>query len=521
VSSEYAALVGYVEACRAAGRPDEADGALREIVRLNPREHYAWALLGMAALRRGEPAAALADLECAARLDRGNAQYHNLCGVALGELGRYDEALASLRKALRARPDYAEAHYNAGKVHEKRGDLAASCAAFRRAAAIDPRYPGARHMLGRALLRAGELDEARRVLEAAVAADPGDEWSAVLLGRVLAAARGVEAGLAAWRAAVARLPASGMLARELAHGLLAAGDFAAGWAAYLRRDVSGPAPRAVLPARLPADLAGRTLALQPEQGLGDILFFLRFARLLEQRRARLVVVAPAKLRPLLERCAGFDAVVEQGADAPSDAEPVLIGDLPFLAGADEAVAPLALRARPDRIDDWRARLAAFGAAPYVAVTWRAGTDFRRRAEFGANIRSLFKEAPLDALVGAVKDRPGSIVSVQRQPDPGETEAVARRLGRPVLDAAAMNDDLEDALALLEVLDDYVCVSNTNVHLRAGLGKVGRVLVPYPAEWRWMAGGGESPWFPGWRVHRQSADQSWRAAFDVEKKEHGR
>lgn len=70
------------------------------------------------------------------------------------------------------------------------------------------------------------------------------------------------------------------------------------------------------------------------------------------------------------------------------------------------------------------------------------------------------------------------------------------------------------LALVGLLDDYVCVSNTNVHLRHALGKDYRVLVAHSPEFRWMAEGGESPWFPGTTVYRQAAAGDWDTALDT-------
>lgn len=499
---EYAELVRHVEACRARGRLDEADGALRAIVQANPREHYAWGLLGLAALQRGEPEAAFAPIERAIALDRANPQYLNLLGVAYGELGRFDEARGALRKALRAGPTYAEAHYNLGKVFDKLGDQVAARDAFRRAAALDPRYPGARYMHARALFRLGEFDQASAVLERAIADDPADDWCIVMLGRVLAAARGHAAAIDLYRSAARRLPASGMVARNLAHALLATGEFREGWTAYVRRDCAGPAPRAKLPERLPADLAGRTLCLRPEQGLGDILFFLRFAGAAAARGARLAVIAPPKLASVLRRSVLFARVTRDDEPIGGAGElDIAIPDLPYVLDAADTPAALPLAALPERIDAWRARLAAYGPAPYVGVTWRAGTDFRRRAEFGANVQLLFKEVPSDRLAGALRGAPGTLVSLQRQADPGEVDAFAVAAGRSVLDAGGIAEDLEDALALLAVLDTYVGVSNTNMHLRAGLGGVAHVLVPYPPEWRWMAEGDCSPWFPGYPVYR--------------------
>jgi hypothetical protein len=90
--------------------------------------------------------------------------------------------------------------------------------------------------------------------------------------------------------------------------------------------------------------------------------------------------------------------------------------------------------------------------------------------------------------------------------------VSSVLQKQAHDFSAANAELEDMLALLALLDEYVGVSNTNMHLAAGLGKRARVLVPYPPEWRWMVEGAASPWFPGFVVYRQSPDKDWTAAL---------
>jgi hypothetical protein len=59
------------------------------------------------------------------------------------------------------------------------------------------------------------------------------------------------------------------------------------------------------------------------------------------------------------------------------------------------------------------------------------------------------------------------------------------------------------------MDEYVGVSNTNMHIRAGVGKPARVLIPFPPEFRWMNAGGETPWFAGFRLYRQPPGGDWR------------
>lgn len=113
---------------------------------------------------------------------------------------------------------------------------------------------------------------------------------------------------------------------------------------------------------------------------------------------------------------------------------------------------------------------------------------------------------------ALRDTPATVLILQRRPLEGEVAAFSKALGRPVHDVSSLNEDLEQMLALLSLIDEYVGVSNTNMHLRAAVGRTARVLVPAPPEWRWMAEGKESPWFPGFSVYRQGYDGNWNKTF---------
>jgi hypothetical protein len=154
-------------------------------------------------------------------------------------------------------------------------------------------------------------------------------------------------------------------------------------------------------------------------------------------------------------------------------------------------------------------LQSFGPPPYLAVTWRGGT--KRIGQKAWRYQVQTKEVPLEVLADGVRDFAGTIISLQRNPEAGDTERFAELTGKPVHDASAINADLEDMLALLSHLKEYVGVSNANMHLLAGLDGRARVLIPNPAEWRWMAQGRTSPWFPRFTVYRQSTDLTWDEA----------
>jgi hypothetical protein len=174
------------------------------------------------------------------------------------------------------------------------------------------------------------------------------------------------------------------------------------------------------------------------------------------------------------------------------------------------IAPL-----PDKLAEVRKHLATLGSPPYIGVTWRAGTAPEEQNSISW---VLYKTIGVSTLAATLKRASGTVLVLQRKPIGGEIDAFSAALGRPAHDLSALNEDLESMLALLALIDDYVGVSNTNMHLRAAVGKTARVLIPAPAEWRWMQSGRSSPWFPGFSLYRQSLQGSWDSALRTLKRD---
>ena len=105
-----------------------------------------------------------------------------------------------------------------------------------------------------------------------------------------------------------------------------------------------------------------------------------------------------------------------------------------------------------------------------------------------------------------------MINLQRNPQANDIALFEHASGVRAADFSDCNEDLALMLAVLEGLDEYVGVSNTNVHLRAGLEKTTRVLIPSPPEWRWPAGFERSPWFPDCVLYREDERQGWSGAL---------
>jgi Tfp pilus assembly protein PilF len=465
-------------------RFEEAERSFRAALSLNPRDDQLLHLVGIAQLRQGRAEDAVQSVQRAISLTKRRAEYHNTLGCALRNVGRVEEAIVSFERALKLAADYHEARLN----------------------------------LGQGLLQARRYAEAQALFERLLARDPADVDA---LGG-LAGAKWIGgefgAALQILRDGIARVPANRYLRFSLSELLLATGEFEAGWRAYLERPTRaqlrdqaglGSDDTQALP-RLPARLDGRTLKLAGEQGLGDELFFLRFAAELRARgAARVEAAVDARLADMLTRSGSVDACCAKDPRLLLDPHAVAIGDLPYLLASDASKIPPPLRLRPleRRVAEIAARLKGL-PRPLVGVTWRGGTP-----PGTADVPSQFKALPFEAFAAFAGALPGSVLVLQRHPQAVELERLSACAAGRVADFSALNDDLEGMLALLAGLDEYVGVSNTNMHLYAGVGGHGKVLLPSNMEFRWMAQGSTSPWFPGFQVYRPGPDRDWPGVFE--------
>jgi Tfp pilus assembly protein PilF len=451
--------------------------------------------------------------DCHGKLDAAPPGLDAGIGAALQmhQQGNVEAAERAYREILAREPGHAIATHYLGMATWQRGDRAEGERLMRASIAANASIPDFHNNLGLLLRDTKRADEAIACYRKALEVDPSWFEAYNNLGLALEDAGRFDEALEAYGAAIAKQPGFGAARQNRARLLLTMGRYAQGWEEYRWRLIAQgitrtpPDPNAQ---RLPASLAGRRIALLAEQGVGDILFFLRFAPELVKRGATLAFRGDARLHGMLSRTGVFAGGFSDGKQPIAADESIYIGDLPWLLRADEPSSfppGLALAPLPERVASLRSRLESQGPAPRIALTWRAGT-----AMVGP-VSAQLKAIPLDEFGKALAARKATWISLQRFPRAGERETLSRAIGAPVHDFSSTNDDLEDMLALLSLIDDYFGVSNANVYLRAGLGGSMKVAIPFPPEWRWGLAG-TSPWFRGMTTHRQDRDGSWREAF---------
>jgi tetratricopeptide (TPR) repeat protein len=452
-------------------RPADALASFDSALAIDPDYHEACNNRGLVLQELGRPEAALASFERAIALKPDNARPHNNRAVALQQLNRLGDAFASFDQAIALKPDYAEAYYNRGLARQSLRDFAAAAADYRKAIALRPDYAEAHNNLG----------------------------------VVLHDLRRPEDAIAAYDKVIALVGDSAAVHVNRSYCYLQLGRFAPGWRLHeWRKRLERPIAARSFAQPLwsgAEDVAGKTVFLHWEQGLGDTLQFCRYAPLVKARGARVVMAVQDPLFRLLRQMVpAIEVVGEDAVPAVFDYHCPLMS-LPLAFGTTLDTIPCAGRyifADMTLRRAWQARLPAPSSKPRIGVVWRGHAQHRNDQSRSIEL-PVFSQLFSDA---------ADWIALQKEINPAE--AAMLHSGRPAVAAYAdALSDFSDTAALMDLLDLVITVDTSVAHLAGAMGKPVWILLPYNSDWRWLLGRDDSPWYPSARLFRQDNAGSWQ------------
>jgi tetratricopeptide (TPR) repeat protein len=430
----------------------------------------AWSDRAMVRWRAGHLDAAIADLQRALVLSPGHAQGWLQLGLMRDAKGEPALALECFEQARKADPDLAAAHYNCGVIQYRNGDLPAAVASNRRAIALgDPPVMAWSH-LGIALEASGEPQAAHAVYDEAMQKAPNDPS-------------------AYWN-------------KSLLH--LRYGDYAQGWPLYEWRWAAGKAgvPARHYPGRPlwrgGTPVAGRTILLTPEQGLGDIIQFARFAPLVTAKGGRVILELFTPLTRLFADMEDVATVIGSGEPLPPFDLHCPLLSLPLALGVTLATLPREIpyvTADTALVARWRERL---GTSPRrrIGFVWKGNSKFPNNAA---------RSVPL-AQFSAVFAEDVEFICLQKEITAAE-QALLDGFGN-VRQISQSIDDFADTAAILASCDAALVTDTGVAHLAGAMGKPALVLLAAHPDWRWGNDGAETPWYPTMRLLRQRTPNQW-------------
>jgi tetratricopeptide (TPR) repeat protein len=324
LSDAYRLAVGHEQA----GRLDEAERLLGEILKQAPDQPDTLHLLGVVKARRERFAEAAALIEPALAINPDNALFHrNICEI-YRRLGQYDAAVAAGRRAVTLTPEDPHAHMNLAIVYYDCLRLDEGIASCERAIALQPDLAGAHFELSEALLLQGAFERGWREYE--------------------------------WRF---RIAGAGQLM-----------------------------PPTERPHWNGQPLATGRLLLIADQGFGDVIQFMRFIPWARSVCPDVVIACSRQLQSVVARLAPGVAMFDRWDQAPDYAAYASLSGLPQLYGVNLAripAEPAYINAEPERAAQWGTRLAGLTPPGYrrIGIAWAGrpthNNDFNRSATLSA------------------------------------------------------------------------------------------------------------------------------------------
>jgi Tfp pilus assembly protein PilF len=457
------------------GQAEAAERALRLAVGGSVRDAYAIYVIGHLSYLRGDLDAAAFCLAASLAIDPDNARAHNDLGETLRAQGRNDLAVAHLERAIALEPGLAHAYGNlaAALVALDRPDEALKWAQDSLWRAEDKAV--AHCDLGSVFGRLNRTKEALRQYHLALELKPDypharyfDSLLRLSLGEMPEAWLGHEERL--------RLPVG--IAGRRQHSQ--------------RRWMGEPG------------IGGRRILLHAEQGLGDTIQFVRYAPMVAELGAVVLLEVQPGLTPLLTGMAGVASVHAFDEVLPDFDLQCPLMSLPAAFRTSLTTIPAKvpyLTVDPFRKAVWEERLGPWQKMR-VGLAWSGSPGHA-----SDNIRSI----PLGRLDWLAGRSDVECHVIQRDIRAEDRPVLEELTG--LIDHSAELTDFAETAALVSLMDLVVSVDSAPAHLAGALGKPTWLLLAHASDWRWLRDRGDSPWYPSLRLFRQPRRDDWQSVLD--------
>jgi tetratricopeptide (TPR) repeat protein len=533
-----AAYYGRGNVQRAYKQFDAALSSYNRAIALSPGLAEAYSCRGLVLCELKQFAAAMADYDKAIALRPHYAEAYFNRGALFAQLKQSDAAILSYHRALAIRPDLAQAHYSVGNVFVELQQFDAALAAYNKAIAVKVDYAEAYMHRGNVLAELGQFDAAlashdRAIVLAADSAEPyynranllvqlnqleaasADYQRAIAIrpdfveahlnrGNTFLALSQLPAAFASYEDAIAIKADYAEAQHHRAVAQLLNGDFSNGWRNYEWRwkldDTSINKEKRHFRQAVwlgQESIAGKTVLLHGEQGLGDRLQFCRYVRMVAELGARVILETPSPLANLLVNLEGLSQLVATGSPLPAFDYHCPLMSLPLAFNTRLDTIPHSaryLRGDAAKVARWRAKLGE-GNRPRIGLAWSGSTAHKHDHKRSIALRELLRFLPPDF----------QYISLQKELREADRNTLK---SSSLLNFSEELNDFSDTAALCECLDLIISVDTSAVHLSAALGKRTWVLLPFSPDWRWLLDRSDSPWYPTVKLFRQAKIGEW-------------
>ncbi|TET36909.1 tetratricopeptide repeat protein [Candidatus Dependentiae bacterium] len=259
------------------------------------------------------------------------------------------------------------------------------------------------------------------------------------------------------------------------------------------------------------DLTDHTLLVHAEQGLGDTFQFVRYLKLLKERFPTLTIVLESQnqLITLLTQQPYIDRVIARNEQPPFAHYQIPLMSIPRVVKTTLETIPAQtpyLQIDGPLTQEWKKKLADDHHLK-VGICWHGNAQYRtaslRRAVIAKSVTLALLE-PLSTIEGV------TLYSLQRVTGEDQINECSFKAKMVVFDISfdQQHGRFMDTAAVMKNLDLVITVDTGTAHLAGALNVPTWIMLPFPADWRWLRNRTDSPWYPTVRLFQQTKTGEW-------------
>ena len=427
--------------------------------------------------------------------------------VDLQEKGLIDDAIEQYQKTIGQNPNFAAAYFNLGVIFQQKEQIDKAIVYYEIAIGLKQEFTEAHHNLGIAFKDKGLFDEAVLCFQRVIQLKPDHADAYYNLGNTLVAKGEFEDALKSYRRAVEITPDHADALWSIALLQLRSGDFENGWKGYEGRwKLKGVIDKRSFSQPLwdGSDISGKTILLHSEQGFGDTIQFIRYAPMVSDMGAKVIVECQEELVSLLKNVEGIHSVIPRDKQLPAFDIHYPLLSLPYIFGTKLETIPAKIpyiHADETMVQKWQNKIESPASSFKIGLIW-AGDP---KLKFGHS-----RSCPLELFSSLAELDDFIFYSLQK----GESSEQASNppKGMKLIDYTEDIHDFSDTAAIMNNMDLIISVDTAVAHLAGALGKRVWVLLPFVPDWRWMKDREDSPWYPTMKLFRQPSSGDWQSVM---------
>lgn len=440
---------------------------------------------------------------------------HINLGHTHSHLGEYTHAIESLKTALKLEPSNVESlqAISDAYLHEEEFDLALQAITKALSLSKENEKLKSHQQAGIIYRRIGQSSKAIDHYTAALKINPKNSDTLCYIGVAYKRLKDFNSSLSYLDQALAENPNHKEAAFHKSLLLLQNKDYENGWPLYESRksNRNNITDHLSIP-KWDRNSKAQSIAIIPEQGLGDHIMFCRLLHDFSAQNPQLsiLVFTDARLislfkdslpniqfednHSILEKANAQDAYLMMGSIARSIEFP-----------HHTSITPQKLHPNAALITKIQSQLQKTEQQLTIGISWKTNNKKTRRER---NIQ-------IDSLLSTFKEFQPLVINLQYG-DTKEEEKTAKEMGIPLhspLDIDNFND-IDGLAAKIANCDLVITVDNSTAHLAGAMAVDTLILLPWVSDWRWGIEPENTPWYSSVKLLRQAKQDDWGHCLDT-------